>query len=178
MTEIYQEQDFITAKRQKKKIYTVLFITIGLYLAVAMGLWGWYFTLPYKSPTIVKVKTLQSFLAIFYIIFLFIYCGIKVRRIRRYCIMLGHLKTGLTEENAGEFLRFEDEIEVHEGVDYYTMVLSEWYDKKEEFYERKVLIDAEKARPNLNKGDVVSYITQGNILLRYEVVDHIEEDAQ
>ena len=178
MTEIYQEQDFITAAKQKKKIYTVLFITLGIYLAAAMGLWGWYFTLPYRSPTITKVKVLQSLLIGVYIIFLFIFCGIKVRRIRRYCIMLKHLKTGLTEENGGMFLRFDETIEVHEGVDYYTMILSEWYEKKEEFYERKVLIDAEKAHPNLNKGDVVSYITQGNILLRYEVVDHIEEDEQ
>ncbi len=178
MTEIYQEQDFITAKRQKKTIYTTLFVSIGLYLAVAMGLWAWYFTLPYKSPKIPTVKILQSLLIGIYIIFLFIYCGIKVRRIRRYCIMLKHLKTGLTEENIGEFLRFEQEIEAHEGVDFYTLVFSEWYEKKEEFYERKVLIDAEKARPALTKGDVVSFITQGNILLRYKVVDTIEEDAQ
>ena len=92
--------------------------------------------------------------------------------------MLKHLQTGLTEESVGEFLRFEEETESHEGVDYYTMVLSEWYEKKEEFYERKVLIDAEKARPVITKGNVVRYITQGNILLRYEVVESIEEDAQ
>ena len=174
MTEIYQEQDYTTAYAQKKRIFAVFYAALGVYLAAALGLLVWYLFLPHKSPVIIWLKVGEGVIAGLYVVFLFIFCGIKMKRSRKYCKMLNFTKTGIMENNRGEFLRFEDEVQVKDGVDFYCMVLSEWYAKKEEYYERKVLIDMEKPHPDLTAGDAVDYVTQGNILLRYEIAGHSE----
>lgn len=175
MTEIYEEKDFERAFLQKKRIWAVFYTALGVYLAAALALFVWYLFLPYKDPSIIWIKVGQSVLAGVYVIFLFVFCGVKLKRSRRYCKMLNFARTGILEDNRGEFLRFEDDIQVKDGVDFYCMVLSEWYDKKEEFYERKVLIDAEKSHPALALGDEVNYVTQGNILIRFEVTGHNDQ---
>ena len=54
-------------------------------------------------------------------------------------------------------------------VDCISMVVLQWSEKKQEYFERHVLCDLEKPLPSLNKGDVINYVTHANVLVSYEL---------
>ena len=44
--------------------------------------------------------------------------------------------------------------------------------------DRKIYCDKEKPLPEFTKGDEVRYLTQGNVILEYEIIGHNEEFSQ
>ena len=95
----------------------------------------------------------------------------KYNRLRKYVNILGYLRIGLKEQYSGQFLRIDEQIEVKDGVDFYKMITKEWNERKQEYFERKVLIDNEKPKPIIPENARVRYITQGNILIKYKVLN-------
>ena len=57
-----------------------------------------------------------------------------------------------------------------DGVDCYSLVFLEYNKYKKDFFERKVLVLAEKPVPQFEKHTFVKFITQGNVLCSYEVL--------
>ena len=57
------------------------------------------------------------------------------------------MKEGLREKTTAVFLRYDDENQVKDGVDFKQLIFSEWNKFKGEFYERKVLVYLEKEYP-------------------------------
>ena len=123
-------------------------------------------------------KQRKNVLTVFYIVTgfyalgaigLFVFLGIKFKRVNRYYHMFKDVDVGLKEEWTAEFLRFEENIEVKDGVDFKCLIFSEWSEKKQEFFERKVLFDAEKEFPPITAGMKVRFVTQANIMLSYEI---------
>lgn len=90
--------------------------------------------------------------------------------------MLEYLNIGIKENHLGQFVRYDDVIDVKDGVEFYKMILKEWNERKQEYYDRKVLIDNEIIKPAINKGDRLKYVTQGNILLKYKILGSGEND--
>ena len=124
--------------------------------------------MPYKSPDQIIPKAIaMSLSSVFAVISLLLF-STKFRRLRCYVKMLGYLQTGLKEGSVGEFLEFSEKVEVHEGVDFYNFT--------QEYFIRKVLVDNEKPKPELKEGDMVHFITQGNILMEYEVIPRPENE--
>ena len=64
------------------------------------------------------------------------------------------------------------------------MIVLEWSDKTQEYMRRHVLVDKEKPMPELNNGDIITYVTHANVLLSYglkseeDVFDAFEEDKK
>ncbi|MBQ9710266.1 MAG: hypothetical protein IJV67_06575 [Clostridia bacterium] len=79
------------------------------------------------------------------------------------------IQTGLKTTGTNAFVRFDSSITVKDGVDCISMVVLQWSEKKQEYFERHVLCDLEKPLPSLNKGDVINYVTHANVLVSYEL---------
>ena len=105
-----------------------------------------------------------------FVAFSFIYLGIPFKRVRRYYKMCQHLSTGLRETSVGNFLEYDENIQDKEGVDFKSLVFIEWNKYKKDFFERKVLVFYEKPFPEIPEKANVSYITQGNVLVSYEIL--------
>ena len=85
--------------------------------------------------------------------------------------LIAYLSVGLKQVNESKFLRYED-YETKDGVDLYILIFSEWNAKKSEYMDRKIMFDKEKPLPEFQGGDIVRYLSQGNLMVAYEVIGH------
>lgn len=170
MTELYNIQELIEEKRRKKRMLTVWLIMLSLFIMITVAVVVSFAVLPYGTSKSVFMLANVVLSVIFggYTMFLF---SMKYGRLRSYVKMLSYLHSGKVDTYSGWFLRFDKTLEVKEGVDYYTMILLEYNPHKNEYYERKVLIDMEKSVEFIPELRLVKYQTQGNVLLRYKLLN-------
>lgn len=178
MVEYFKEEQFLQAKRQRKTVLMWYFIVMGVYLAASIGLFIWYLTLPYKSPTITTVKWIHYPLSALAVVFSFIYLGIPYKRVNRYYRLNRNLMTGIRETSTDSFFEYNETLQDKDGVDFKSLIFLEWNKYKNDFFERKVLVFDEMPFPEFKENMNVRYVTQGNVLVSYEILDIPEEDKQ
>ena len=171
MVEFFNREEVEIARKQRKKVLMTFLIVLAVYFILSVGIVIWYSTLPYKSPTIALVKVLHYTMSGIMVIFSFIFMGIKFRRVHRYYKMMVHLDTGLRETSTGSFFEYNESIQDKDGVDFKSLVFLEWNKYKNDFYERKVLVLNEQDFPEFEENANVRYVTQGNVLISYEILD-------
>lgn len=176
MIELYDGSEYPREKAAKKRFLTIWLILLGLVVAFDIAMMVWLSTLPYESPMAIWPKAAGILLSCLFAFFSMPFLAIKYHRMRFYTKMLGYLETGLREGSVGELKQFSSAVEVREGVDYHTMITFEYNERKREYFERKVLIDCEKPLPDIQPGEIVHYITQGNILVSYEILPRPENE--
>lgn len=175
MIEYYTDAEMYSAKKQKKKTLIIYFIVLGVYIAASLAFLTYFWTLPFSGyrDTAHKISLIKwghySLTAIF-VIFSFIYLGIKFKRVNRYYKLCLHMSTGLREQSTGNFFEYDENIQDKDGVDFKSLVFIEWNKYKKDFFERKVLVFYEKPFPEIPKEANVSYVTQGNVLVSYEIL--------
>jgi hypothetical protein len=76
---------------------------------------------------------------------------------------------GIKEKGTGSFIEYSDKIQDKDGVDMKSLVFLEWNKYKKDYYERKVLVFADKPFPEIPKDAVVNFVTQSNVLISYEI---------
>ena len=170
MVTYFEESELAKVKKQRNICRAVYFIILGIYLAVCVADFIWYRTLPYKSDTISAVKAVQYCVSAVFVIFSFIYLGIVYKRVNKYYKLCSHLVDGIKETYTGNFLEYDETVQVKDGVDFKSLVFIEWNKYKNDFFERKVLVFEEKPFPELPEKSNVRYVTQGNVLLTYEIL--------
>ncbi len=169
MTEIYTGKEYDAEFKVKKRMLTVWLIMLSVYAVICVFVTVSFAVLPYGTSKTVFISINIILSSLFWGYSLLFFSN-KFYRLRKYVRMLNYLRTGLKESYGGQFLRFEEEIEVKEGVDFYKMITKEWNERKQEYFERKVLIDNEKPKPDIPEGARIRYVTQGNILIKYKIV--------
>ncbi len=170
VVEYFDPDEIQRVKKQRKIILGIFFAVLGVYLAFSAGMLAWYLTLPYKSPKITVVKAIHYSVSGLFIIFLFIYMGIVFKRVNKFYKVCVHLATGIRETYTGSFLEYDETLEVKDGVDYKSLVFIEWNKYKNDFFERKVLVFDEKPFPEIPEKANVRFVTQGNVLINYEIL--------
>ncbi len=171
MIEYFKEQEYYESKGQRKKVLLGFFIVTFIYLAISAGMLVWYLTLPYQSPTIKTVKLIQYPVSAIWVMFAFIYLGIPYKRVNRHFRMMRNLMTGLRETSTGSFFEYDETLQDKDGVDFKALIFLEWNKYKKDFFERKVLVFDEKEFPEFELNANVRYVTQGNVLVSYEIID-------
>ncbi|MBE7061787.1 MAG: hypothetical protein E7382_04545 [Clostridiales bacterium] len=171
MVEYYKKEEFEKLKAQRKKTFIFFFVILGVYALISAAFFWWYLTLPYKSPQIVWVKVGHYTVTGLMAIFSYIFIGIKLKRMKKYYRMLSHIETGLREESTASFIENDERVFLSLGVEMKWMVFLQWNKYKEDYYERKVMIPADKPFPDFKEGQMIRFITQGNILVSYEILD-------
>lgn len=171
MIQYFDEQQYEKAKKQRKDVISFYIGVLVSYLLLSVGLIIWYSTLPYKSPTISTVKWIHYPLTAFMVIFSFVYLGITYKRVNRYYHTMINLMTGLRETSTGSFIEVDESLQEKDGVDFKALIFLEWNKYKNDFFERKVLVFDEWTVPEIKENANVRYVTQGNVLVSYEILD-------
>ncbi len=170
MQKYFKEEYFLQAKRQRNKSLIIYFTTLAVYLAISAIVLVIYRNQPYKSDKILLIKIVNGIFAGLYVIFSFIYLKIPFKRVNKYYKMCFGLVEGLKTTSIGSFVEENPDLYYKDGVDMKTLIFLEWSEKKQDYYERRVLIFYEKPTPQIPSGAEVKYITKGNVLLEYEII--------
>ena len=167
MNDYFREDILLSSKKQRKNSLLIYFAVLGVFVAVAVSLFIWYLTLPYASPKITTVKLILYPMTVLFVVFSFIYLGIKDKRIKKYYNLCKKLSVGIRETSVAEFIGYDETITAKDGVDVKALIFSEWNKYKNEYYERKVRVFYDRDFPELIEGDTYEFVTVGNFLISY-----------
>ena len=176
MIEFVKKEQLDQIITQKKKTLIIYFIALGVFISINFLLCYLYTTLPYKSPLVDAIRWPQYLITAAFIFFTFIFLGIRYKREKRYYKMLYNIQSGLRETSTGSFFEYDERIMQKDGVDVKSLVFLEWKPRRNDFFERKVLVLAEMEFPKFNEHDNVKYVTHGNVLVEYEILSDEEEN--
>lgn len=169
MINIYSEADLTAAKKQKNRILIVFYITLAILLSINIAILVIYtrqeFNTKYKMPLLMtNILSCSVYAVVMYFVF-----SIKYKRVNAYTHLLINIRDGLKAEDVNAFVRVDSAITEKDGVDFASIVVLQWSEKKQEYFERHILCDLEKPLPEIEKGDVIRHITHGNVLVAYEL---------
>ena len=170
MIKLYRDDDLWDAVIQRRKILAVFAGVTAAFAAVFVTLTALYTQLPYADPTGPWYVAAVCVAAAAYLIFTFPFMGIKFKRSNAYCKMLRFISAGLKEQSFMPFEDIEDWI-THDGVDCNVAVFAARNIKKDEPMRRQIYVDGEKEFPPFVVGRYVRIISQGNLLIEYEMAD-------
>lgn len=170
MTEYFDKEEVNKTKKKRKKLLTVFFCVLAAYLATVIIFIIEAYNLPY-GKSFALYKLVEYTITALFVIFTFIFLGIPFRRLNRYYKLLINLETGIREENTAVFLDYDDTLHDKDGVDCKALTFLEWNKYKKDYFERKVLVFYEKDFPDIPVSAEVKFITQGNFLIEYEIID-------
>ena len=174
MTYLYRDGDLYDAVIQRRKYLAVFLSVTAVALAGALTLIVLYSQLPYRDPNGPWMIAVTCVITALYIVFCFPFMGICFKRSNSYCKMLKFISLGLKENFCAPFAGIEDWT-VRDGVDVNVATFEVKNIKREETMLRQIYVDAEKDFPPFEEGDVVRFVSQGNLLLAYEIINHQKE---
>lgn len=175
MTNVYEQQDFTNAVKQRKKVLGIYFAIIGVLLCACVAVLVIYTMQPYATPLKTPLILINSAISFAGVFFSFVYLGIKNKRTKAYYKLTKALQTGLKETTECIYYGVGG-TDIKDGCEFNVLVFLSWFDKKKKYYKRNVLSDVEKPLPKFDKGDTVKFVTQGNVLLSYEITGHEEKE--
>ena len=170
MIKIYDDRDLWNAVKQRRKILCGFFAATGVFVAGLIALTVYYILLPYKDPNATWVMAVTSILIALYLIFTFPYMGICFKRCHAYCKMLKFISVGLKEYSVVPFEGVDD-WRTHDGVDVNVANFSVRNIKRDETMTRQIYVDGEKDFPPFEEGKYARLVSQGNLLIEYELLD-------
>lgn len=170
MTAYFREEYISEANKAYKQSLAIYLTVLVFYLIYSAVCFAWYLTLPYQSETIKTVKWCLYPVSVAFVIFSFIYLGVKVKRTKAYKKSCQNIHVGLKEKNTAVFSRYESSISEKDGVEMKTLIFIEWNKYKKENYERKVYVFSDKEPPRFEENQQINFITQGNVLYEYEIL--------
>jgi len=171
MINYFDEREIEISHKQYKNNLLFFLIVTALFVALMITFFIINYNLPYKSSIKILYQIIGIIIIFAYVIFAVIFIAIKLVRVRNFYFHCLNVKEGLREKTTAVFLRYDDENQVKDGVDFKQLIFSEWNKFKGEFYERKVLVYLEKEYPVIEIGATVTFITQGNVLVEYKIED-------
>ena len=169
MIGIYEESDYENIRVQRKKLLVGFWVSLALLLAVNIAVFVVYTFQEYGTPLKAPLLAFNIASSALYVIIVYPIMAIKYKRVNSYYKMLYYFRNGLKNEGSNVFNGINSSITVKDGVDFLNLKFLEWSDKKQEYFERNILFDVEKPLPDFKSGDLVHHITQGNILIAYEL---------
>ena len=171
MTSIYTDADYLSAYKQKQKIFYVFMAATLAYLVFCIAWLIYHISLPYADKGQTLPRVLVYVVSALYSALVFPFMAIKFSRARRYCKMLGYVCEGLKAEEKNYFYCFREKTLQKDNIDVIGCVFETWSRKKQEWLEREAYFDPEKPLPPFDSGDLVQYITQSNFIVQYEIIE-------
>ncbi len=170
MTKIYHDGDLWDAFMQKRRILSLFLAVTGAVFLGLVGFVTYYIMLPYNDPNATWVIAVSCVLVGVYLIFAFPYMGICYKRCNSYCKALKFISVGLKEYSVLPFVGIEDWT-THDGVDVNVAIFSVKNIKRDEEMLRQIYVDGEKDFPAFKEGQYARLVSQGNLLIEYELTD-------
>ncbi len=170
MVSIYSDAEYLSAYKQKQRIWWTFIGVTVLYLTICVGLVCYHASLPYADPRLTSPKSIVYVLTALYIAFVYPYMGIKYGRVKRYFALLNQFSYGIKQEENNYFYCFDRCVLEKNSISAESCVFETWSKKKCEWNEREAYFDVECDRPPFENGDYVRYITQSNFVIEYEIL--------
>lgn len=171
MKTVYNDADFNAVCAQKKRLLTIFWSVLAVYFAFCVAWLVYYTSLPYEDPKQTLPKACVYVASALLVVFAFPFMGIKFNRVRRYYKMMYYLSEGLKNVEENYFVGFEKKELQKDYVDVVSAIFKTWNNKKQEWMVREAYVDVEKPLPDLEAGDLVKYVTQGNFIVQYTVLE-------
>ena len=177
MTKVYNDDDLYNCFKQRRLILGVFFGVTFVFVAALVGFLTAFIMLPYQDPNATWIEAVTCVITAIYIIFCFPYMGICFKRSNAYCKMMKFISVGIKEYAC---LPFEgiDDWTTHDGVDVNVALFTMRNRKTDEDMSRQIYIDGEKDFPPFEEGQYVRLITQGNLLIEYEILETKEKGEE
>ncbi len=169
MTQYFKNEFYLDAKKQRNKTLIVYLVSLAIYLAVSAAFLIAYLQQPYASENITKIKIGEYAVSCVFVVFSFIYMGIKFKRVNKYYKLCYNVATGLKETFSAKYIGADDTLEVKDGVEVKALLFEEYNKYKKAIFERKVWVLYELPFPEIPEGAEVTFVTQGNVLTEYDV---------
>ena len=171
MVSVYTDADFLSAYKQKQRIFGVFMAVTVAYLTLCVSMLIYHVSLPYADARDTLPKWLTYIASILYIVTMFPYMAIKYSRIHRYFKIMTFINEGLKGEERNYFYTFREKSLQKDNVDVVGCVFETWNKKKSEWMEREAYFDPEKPMPPFDSGDLVRYIVQSNFIIQYDILE-------
>lgn len=171
MVSVYNDADYLSAYKQKRRVFSVFMVVTLVYLAICVAMLVYHVSLPYADPRDRLPKTIVFVVSALYVVFAFPYMAIKYSRVYRYFKMLTYVSEGLKVEERNYFYVFREKSLQKDNIDVIGCVFETWSKKKSEWLEREVYFDVEKPLPDFGEGDYVHYIAQSNFIIQFEILE-------
>lgn len=169
MINVYSKEDYENASKSKNAILKGFFISLGILLVINIAVFIIYVRQEYQTPLKTPLILINIISCSIYAIVMFFIFSIKYKRVASYVKMLRDMQEGIKAEGVNTYVRTDSSLVNKDGVDFVSLVVLSWSEKKQEYYERHILFDIEKPLPDLKKGDVIKHVTHANILMSYEL---------
>lgn len=170
MISVYSDADFLSAYKQKCRLFHLFMGITTVYLAFCIAWLLYFISLPYVANKFLPKACVYTASAL-YAVFAFVFLAIKYSRARRYYKMLGYVCEGLKMEETNYFYHFREKQLQKDNIDVDACVFETYSKKKQEWLEREVYHDMEKERPPFEEGDLIRYVSQSNILVQYDILE-------
>jgi len=171
MVSVYNDADFLSVYKQKRRIFWVFMGVTAVYLAFCIAWLIYHISLPYADNRATLPKALVYIVSVLYVAFAFPFMSIKYSRANRYYKMLTYVCEGLKTEETNYFYRFREKSLQKDNIDVVGCVFETWSKKKKEWLERESYFDPEKPLPEFESGDFVRYVAQSNFIIQYEIIE-------
>lgn len=169
MVSVYKTEDFEKANASKKAILRGFFISLAVVLAVCITIFVYYVRQEFNTPLKTPLLVINIVISSLYAIVMFFIFSIKYKRVSSYVNMLIDIQMGMKSESTNTYVRTDSSIVKKDGVDFISLIVLDWSEKKQEYFERRILLDVEKPVPDFKHGDVIRHVTHANILIEYEL---------
>lgn len=170
MVSVYKDADYLSAYKQKQKLWRIFLGITAFYFAFCIAWLVYFISLPYNDPMQALPKWCVWGVSALYVVFLYVFMGIKYSRVNKYYKMLTHVSRGLKGEEKNYFYCFDEVSLQKDNIDVMACVFETWNKKKSEWMEREAYFDPEMPLPPFESGDYVHYITQGNFVIQYDIL--------
>ena len=170
MQNFFTQQEFDSVKKQRLSSILTIIIVLTVYLMLFVTTIINYLKLPFEDARGVSYKAILYTISGIVIIYLYVYIGIKYRRVNKYYKMMCGLFNGSFIEDVAKFVSYSVAKESKDGVDVKQMVFSVYNERRNAWFDRTIYIPYEKDFPVFNVGDMVKLRSQSNFLISYKVV--------
>ena len=171
MIKYFDENELLAVKKQYKNTIITIVLMCVAFLAVALLLVLTYAGLPYQDERGTMMQVLTMVASAIYIFFIYITIGIKLKRVKKYLVMLNDLNTITPAETVGIVKAFNEALDTKDGVDTKCIIISVYVERRQDWFDRYVFVPYERELPPLKIDSKVKFYTVNNNLYGYEELD-------
>ena len=169
MTELYTGLELAEAKKQYKKMKTVLIVVSIVWLLAFTGIFVLRQLRPYGDSDFWH-KFFATLISIVYGCFMLFYIQLPLRRCRGFLKLYTVLSTSLKKTSESVFLGMDVELTEKYGVDFHELLFFEGVNHKGREIIGRILVDDEVDISEIEIGDKVKYQSCGNVITAYEII--------
>ena len=171
MIKYFDENELLSVKKQYKNTITTIIIMCCAFVALSLLLVLTYAGLPFEDERGMTMQVLTMVASGIYIFFIYITIGIKLKRVRKYLVMLKDLNTIEPTETVGIVKELNGALDTKDGVDTKCIVISVYVERRQDWFDRYVFIPYEREFPDLKIDSKVKFYTVNNNLYGYEELE-------